>query len=242
VVVASFDSWSEDVVHEGITMPAGSPLVAANEGSGRIRGSTDARRLAGISAMVLEPGDPIAYAPHYFLDPFDVPQNVLIMPTPGDDMVPINSGIALARAAGLVDWQTVDERYDMTVDQWLVDRQVIRGVEERGPYTDNQGEPALFDVDDFDEGTDDYGAPSDAPLRAEVQTSVGVSGMRMPYVSPRGSHGFRNPDPTLAFDINTYSLMLIADYLTSGGTEIDARLCYEDASCPDFPTAPGGDE
>jgi hypothetical protein len=241
VLVATFDTWPEDVLHEGITMRAGSPIVAGNEGSGRIRGTSEARRIAYVAGMVLEAGDPIAYAPHYFRDPFDEVQNVLIMPTPGDDQVPVSAGIAMARAAGLVDWQNIDPRFGTTVDQWLIDRQVIRGVEERGPYTDDAGNPVLFDIDDFDEGTDGYGAPSDTPLRVDVETEVGVSGMRMPYVSPRGTHGFGQPDPSLDFDIHTYALMLIGDYLFHDGAQIGARACYEDASCPDFPTVAGGD-
>lgn len=241
-LVASFDTWPQDVVHEGITMPAGSPLVAGDEGNGRIRGSHDARRLAYISALILEPGDPIAYAPHYFLDPLDNgPQNVLIMPTPGDDQVPINAGIALARAAGVVDWQNVDPRYGTTPDRFLIDRRVVQGVEERGPYTGAEGTPVLFDADDLDEGQDDYGAPSDAPLRLTVDTPAGQSGLRLPYVDPTGIHGFREPNPSLAFDINTYAITQIADYLTGGGQQLRDRLCYEDASCDDIPQPVGGE-
>lgn len=248
-LLQTFDSWPTDVVHEGITLRAGTPLVAANEGNGRIRGSSQARRLAYVASTVIEGGDAIAYAPHYFLDPFDKPQNVLLVPTAGDDQVPINAGIALARAAGLVNWWEVDERYGMTVDQWLIDRQVIRGVEERGPYTDVNGAPALFDADDLDDGTDDYQPPSDAPLRANRPSqalaggdAVGMSGLRIPYVSPRGTHGFRTPDPTLAFDINTYSLMMIGDYLAKRGLTLEDRPCYEDASCSEFPAPVGGEE
>lgn len=248
-LVTTFDTWPVDVVHEGITMRAGTPIVAGDEGNGRIRGSSEARRLAFVAATVIEAGDPIAYAPHYFLDPFGEPQNVLLVPTAGDDQVPINAGIALARAAGVVDWRNVDTRYGMTVDQWLIDRQVVRGSEERGPYVDINGEPALFDADDLDDGTDDYQVPSDDPLRANVPSqrasggeAVGVSGLRIPYVSPRGTHGFRTPDPSLAFDINTYSLMMIGDYLAKRGQELEHRVCYEDASCPEFHPGVGGDE
>jgi hypothetical protein len=241
VRVATFDRWPEDTVHEGVTMRAGSPLVAGNEGNGRTRGETDARRLAYVSAAVLEPGDPLAYASHYFLDPFPElgTQNVLIMPTPGDDQVPVNAGVALGRIAGVVPWDRVDDRYGTTVDQWLIDRQVVRGSEERGPWVGSDGNPALFDIDDLDDGTDAYGAPSDAPLRMVVPTSAGVSGFRMPYVRPTGTHGFGPPDPTLDFDINTYALTQIADYLVNRGQILEDRPCYEDASCADFPTAGG---
>ncbi len=238
-LVQTIDRLPADVLHEGITMRAGSPIVAGDEGSGRIRGSTQARRLAYISAMVLEAGDPIAYAPHYFLDPFYEPQNILIMPTVGDDLVPVNSGVAMGRAAGLINWWETDARYGMTVDQWLIERQVIRGIEERGPFICNDGEPCLFDVDDVDEGTGDWGAPSDAPLRASVVTAAGESAFRLPYANRRGSHGFGTPNPALQFDVNTYSLMQMGAYLYRRGLSMEDDLCYADASCPDFPGVGG---
>lgn len=236
-LVRTFDSWEVEVVHEGITMPEGSPLVAGNEGNGRIRGSADARRLAYISALVLEPGDPIAYAPSYHLRPVPElgPRNVFVVPTAGDALVPVNTGIALARASGMYDWQTVDDRYGMTIDQWLIDRRVIQGIEERGPWVDVNGNPALFDMDDLDDGTDDYGAPSDAPLRANVSTEVGVSGLRLPYVEPTGTHGFGEPRPSLGFDIHTYGLHMLGNYVLKRGQVIEDRPCFEDVSCPDFP-------
>ena len=40
-------------------------------------------------------------------------------------------------------------RYGMTIDQWLIDRQVVRGTEEFGPYTCADGNPCLFDADDL---------------------------------------------------------------------------------------------
>lgn len=241
-LVKEIDSWSSDVVHEGITMRAGSPLVAMAEGNGELRGSPTARRLATVSAMVLEGGDPIAYARHYTEDPFQdlggKQTNVLLMPTIGDPWVCINTGIALARAAGVVDWQHIDPRYNMTVDQWLIDRQVIRGVEERGPWRDANNNPILFDPDDLDDGTDDFGAPSDTPLRATVTSDVGMSGLRMPYVQPTGIHGFNVPEPDRAFDISNYAVYLIGSYLSTGGTKLEDRPCMEDGSCADFPPFP----
>lgn len=235
-LLRTIDTWEQDVVHEGVTMRAGSPLVAASHGLGKIRGTPELRRLAMVLAGALEPGDAIAYAPHFFLEPFEAlggePTNVLLAPTPGDMIVCINTGIALARAAGLVEWQEVDDRYGTTVDQWLIDRQVIRGLEEFGPYTGADGTPVLFDADDFDEGTDDWGAPSDAPLRETRQTGAGVSGLRLPYADPQGSHGFTFPDPEAAFDINTFAISQIAWFLATDGREISDDPCLEDGSCP----------
>lgn len=238
----SFDSWEEDVLHEGVTYLAGSPLVAGSEGNGRRRGEAVARRQVFTTAMALEPGDPIAYAPAFFERPFEDlgygPRNVLVMPTPGDDQVPINAGIAVARAAGLVDFRSIDERYGTSVDRFLIDRQVVRGAEERGPYTGTGGTPVLFDADDYDNGTDGTGAPSDEPLRLRVETSAGVSGLSLPYVEPTGIHGFREPDPEADFDINAFSIFQVATYLTSGGTVLRDDPCMATGDCPDFAPLP----
>lgn len=234
-LVAEIDSWSEDVVHEGVTMRAGSPLVAGSHGLGHIRGSSDLRRLATVLASALEPGDAIAYAPKWFLDPPEQlgghETNVLVVPTPGDMIVCVNTGIALARAAGLVDWQNIDDRYGTTADQFLIDTEVIRGLEEFGPWRDPWGNPVLFDADDFDEGTDEYQAPSDVPLRATRETNAGVSGLRLPYADPNGSHGFYLPEPSRDFDINTFAIMQVGWFMATGGKELSDDPCLEDGSC-----------
>ena len=61
--VAVVDSWEVDTVHEGVTYLAGSPLVAANEGLGHVLATPRLRRVAFMFSSVLEPGDPVAYAP-----------------------------------------------------------------------------------------------------------------------------------------------------------------------------------
>lgn len=235
-VVDEVSTFRQDGMHQGVTFPAGSPLVAGSAGLGRVRAAPSTRRLMQVVAMATEPGDPIAYAPHYFKRPYKAlggkQTNVLLIPTVGDMVVSVNSEIALARATGMIEMDEVDPRYGMTVDEWLIDRQVVRGLEEHGPYTTITGEPALFDPDDLDNGMDDYGAPSDAPLRVTTSTQAGLSGMRIPYVSPSGSHGFGTPDGSLAFDINTYSVNLVARYLGTAGTEIPDDPCLEDNSCP----------
>ena len=92
--------------------------------------------------------------------------------------------------AGIIDQENIDERYGMTVDQWLSEKRVIQGVEQYGDYTDINGEECLFDADDLDNGLDGTGAPSEEPLRLFVETDVGVSGLRLPYVSTKGHMAF----------------------------------------------------
>jgi len=238
-LVATLDSFPQDVLFQGVIYKAGSPLVAGAEGLGYVRASPDFRRVGFVFSAILEPGDPIAYARALNETPFDElngqPRNVLMMPTPGDSIVSINTGIALARSMGLIEMEQDDDRYGMTVDEWLIDRKVVQGLEQYGPYTCTKGKykgsSCLFDADDLDQGLDDWGAPSDEPLRAERQTSAGVSGMRLPYVKGTGTHGFSTPDPSLAFDINTFSIMQAASYFLDNGQQIRDDLCLEDASC-----------
>ena len=236
----TIDTWENDTVHEGLTMRAGSPLVAGSHGTGRIRGSSNLRRIVSIFGSVLEAGDPVAYAPHYFLRPFEAlggeQANVLMVPSIGDTIVPVSSGITMARAAGVIPQDVVDERYGMTVDQWLVEKRVIQGVEEYGDYTDINGDACLFDADDLDNGLDGTGAPNaEVPLRLVTETDVGVSGLRLPYTSTTGSHGFSLPTPSKPGDQNSLALNQIVYYFVSGGQEISDDSCQSDFSCDWIP-------
>ena len=235
----TIDQWAEDVLHEGVTMSAGSPLIAGSFGSGRIRGSSDLRRIATIFGAALEGGDPIAYAPHYFLRPYEKlggnQTNVLLMPTIGDSIVPVSAGIANARAAGLINQTEIDPRYGMSIDQWLVEKHVIQGVEQYGPYVDINGNQCLFDADDLDNGLDETGAPSEAPLRISKQTDVGISGLRLPYVSTTGAHGFSFPQPSKPGDQNSFAINTISYYFYTNGQELSADPCMSDFSCDWIP-------
>jgi hypothetical protein len=238
-LVATLDQFAADVTHEGVTMPAGSPLVAGSHGNGTIRAHPDMRRLAWVIAAALEPGDAISYAPLWNDRPSEElggeKAHVLVMPTAGDSIVSVNTGIALARAAGLVPFDEIDDRYGTTVDQWLIDRRVVQGLEQYGPYRNEAGEPVLFDIDDADRGSDGFEAPSDAPLRSTRTEDSGVTALRMPYVSPRGTHGFTFPNPTLDFDVASYSLNQVAWFFATGGQEVSDDPCLGTRHC-DFLT------
>jgi hypothetical protein len=214
-------------------------LVAGSYGAGRIRGSSNLRRIASVFSAGLEGGDPAAYAPHYFKEPYEElggkPSNVLLMPVVGDTIVPVSTGITQARVAGLIEQDVIDPRYDMTVDQWLVDRGILQGIVDVGPYLDVNGSPCLFDPDDLDNGTDGTGAPSDAPLRLTMETASGVSALRLPYVSTRGSHGFSLPNPSLAFDHHSFALNTVVYFLLKDGKEISDDPCMADFSCDWMP-------
>jgi len=230
--VHTIDRFELEVTHEGVTHEEGSPLIAVSWGFGYYRSSTDLRRAISVLSSIIEPADPIAYAHQWWEHPDDNPREVLIALTVGDDLVPEAAGVALARAAGLVDYQSIDPRYGTSVDRWLIERDVVQGQEEWGPYRDDGGAPILFDADDLDEGTDDYGAPSEAPLRATVEAGDGESGLRILYVDPRGTHAYLIPDQTLGFDINTFGAQQMAWFLGTAGAEINDDPCQATANCP----------
>ena len=234
------DAFDRDVVHEGVTYRAGSPLVAGSWGLGHRRGSHELQRLLGALAIGIEGADPIAYVRRWEEAPFDgSPNNVLIHLTVGDTTVPAATGIALARADGLVPFDRIDPRYGATVDRWLIDRGVVRGLEATGPWTDAAGRSILFDPDDLDEGTDGTGAPSDDPLRASRPTATGVHALRFLYVDPAGTHAYFLPDESLPFDVSMFGVQQMATFLASGGATLTDDPCLATRDCPflrPFPT------
>lgn len=146
----------------------GDELVAVAEGLGLRRGTPELRRFMGIAQMVLDPGDPAVYAPFY--------RNSMVIATIGDMNVPVNTGISIARTAGILGFgaDAVDPRWGKTPNRVLLDEGVIMGLERLSPpeWVDSRGRPALLDPDDLSLGTDGFDAPSlttlhgQPPLRA----------------------------------------------------------------------------
>jgi len=236
-VVETIDRFAEPVVHEGVTYAAASPLVAGSWGLGLIRGSADLRRTVGVLALGIEAGDPIAYARRWALEPFDgVPADVLVQLTVGDTTVPIGTGVALARAARIFPVDREHPKLGMTVDQWLVEQGVIRGMEQFGPHVDANGAPILFDPDDLDRGADGSGAPSGPPLRAHARIGDADLALRMLYISRYGTHAYLLPDEELAFDWNLFSANQMAWFLASG--EVSDDPCLATRNCPFYAQLP----
>jgi hypothetical protein len=223
-------------------LAAGSPLVAASWGLGLRRGSSALQRVISALAIGIEGADPVVYARRWAEEPFLGPKNVLIHLTVGDTTVPEATGISLARAAGIVDFRTVDDRYGMTSDQWLVDRGVVHGLEEFGPYTGADGSSVLFDPDDLDDGTDGSGAPSEAPLRATREFSHGAHGLRFLYVDPHGTHAYFLPDESKPFNWELYGANQMAQFLATDGADVDDDPCFATRDCPFLRPFPAEDE
>jgi hypothetical protein len=145
-------TFQQQFTFYGVTYHPGDPLVSVARGYGYTRNTPAFRRLMGLSQLILEPGDPINYAPHYFQSPltarltpdplsayFAGPANVMVVATSGDPGVPISTGIALARAAGVVETVTPDPAYGMTDDQVLIKSGVVEGVAATDRFDDPNG-------------------------------------------------------------------------------------------------------
>ncbi len=139
---------------QGLFFGQGQPLAAPAEGYGQIRQTPSLRRFIQLAQVALEPGDPISFAPFYAVKPMTDPfgavissHAVLTVNTIGDMNVPLNAGIAFARATGALpffqpdaatrypeyaDYVTPAALYDAlggkTPNQDLIDRHVIEGV------------------------------------------------------------------------------------------------------------------
>jgi len=164
----------------------GEKLVSPAEGYGHIKGTSSLRSFLAIAQLGLEPGDPVNYAPHYFMDPlpsdeYPVPPderrvNAIIVGTIGDMNVPVNTAAAAGRGAGILDFTTALPQYGgRTQNQLMLDNYVIEANERYGrAYKDDgsgmctmEGCHVLFDLDDIDRDTDGQSVPYlEDPMRA----------------------------------------------------------------------------
>lgn len=248
-------TFNVDVRWQGAVYKAGSPLFAISEGLGLQRQHPDFRRFTGFAGMILEPADPIAYAPHYHTEPItyayerDIQPgaNVLVIPTLGDMNVPIDTGIAIARAAGIIPLFNPDPRYPdpsnpgafLTSNEVLTRNYVVEGVERLGRFfSSNPDKKAiLFDPDNLSEGQDGFGAPRlNPPLRLVVPTATGVAGLRIPYTQDTGAHGFETPDPEKKFDISGFMIHQVGYYFYTKGKILSDDRCLEKGTCDFIPS------
>ncbi|MCB9665974.1 MAG: hypothetical protein H6732_17845 [Alphaproteobacteria bacterium] len=248
--VGRLERLQHDVSYVGTTYLAGSPMVALLDGFGYVRNTPDLRRLLGLAQHAISPGDPGTWAQHYFLDPIDVSAydpfddgrspRVLVMPTAGDSTVPTHTGIALARAAGLLgDWRrdparwgatfgwrqlfARDGRYGMSVDDMLVATSVVEGdarlqrwtVAPPGQESAAYFSPeVIFDVDDVSDGTARFSCgPSD------WSALLGENGCPPAFVSGEGE-----PESFLDIPQADPGKALRRDHLRGDGTYDALRI------------------
>jgi len=77
---------------------------APHNGLGLQRNTPSFRNFLDIAQHAIDAGDPINYSPHWFLEPLpgNEPKNVLVQVDLGDWTVPVSTGVALSRSAGLI--------------------------------------------------------------------------------------------------------------------------------------------
>ncbi len=250
------DTWGADASFQGRTFAAGEPLVSPVEGYGFARQSVELRRFVTLGQAALDPADPANWARHFFIDPLDFgsrgapARSILDAPTVGDVAVPVATGIAFARAAGVLPFlpsaspsatiypeyaaaPAVEDAYaGRTPNQVLLDHHVMEGVPRLERFADVMPDDpqALFDPCDLDDGTDQWHAPTMAdegmpPVRPVVPTPGrpgALSAFVMPYIDSHGAHAFVLPEPDLPFDVHTYMTNLFGLWLSSRGE----RLLY----------------
>jgi len=188
----------------------GAPLRSPAEGMGIRRQTPEMRRFLLLAQAALDAGDPISFAPLYFLRrPADhQPHGLLVVNTAGDQAVPVNSGNAFARAAGAIPFlgplalerhpaladyatpQALFDRYARTPNRVLVDRGVLEGLASLNRFPSPTRRDALFDVDDLDEGAQGFGEQRlDQPLRlvrraTRASTAAELDAAWLPTLGP----------------------------------------------------------
>ncbi len=261
----SLDAFAHDVDFQGTRYPEGQPVVALGKGFGYHRNSPELRRFLGIAQIPLDAADPVAYAPHYFARPLSYDYDpkaspgsaVLVVPTVGDQNVPIDTGLAIARAAGTLgstrrdpslpaehgwralfapdaSYATADRPGGRSKDQVLVDTFVYEGIERLRRFEPETGwprsfGPVLFDPDNLSKGDDGFDVPRlDPPLRATLTLEGGrTQAMRLPYFIPEGQHGFYNVEPWKPFDVPGFMLNQISAYFAARGEVLPDDRCME---------------
>ena len=234
-------------------------------GFGIERNSPRFRQFMGLAQIMLEAGDPVNYAPHWFLDPLPgMPaKKILEMVAPGDFIVPVFTGLSLARAGGLLgtesnecdgeprDLSSCDaileatgnfDRYHECIqaDCDLINYSLLR---HRVMLSFEKANELRYDVDDRDANNCDgcEELPEGycreciplGPLPTIAVEGGGLSGMRFPFT---GSHSFFVAPSTTGYsgaEIYTYYAQSQAALFHSTGGEVIEDCLIEDLCSPD---------
>lgn len=223
-VVHTVDQFGVDVKFHfdsnALDFKAGTTLTPLAEGLGLHRARPELRRFMGFAQLILDLGDPAVYAQHFqsgeisYGDGKKVSTHALVMNTVGDMNVPVSTGAAIGRAAGLIDWtKPVPEWGGRTVNQTLIDTKALQAVDVIGHYKNSEGTGVLFDPENLSgsaaeklpamgtkvtyakpvRGKDGYEVPRLTPAlhvhAVKKDKTDGISGTFFPYVKPSGQHG-----------------------------------------------------
>ncbi len=240
-----------EVKWQSKTHAVGDPLVALGDGFGLRRQSPELRRFANLAQLAVEKGDPVNYVPFAeqrrlmkFGTGEEVATRMLIVNTNGDMNVPVATGAAIARAAGMIGLTEVDKRYGKTDNRVLIDTGIVEAVERVGRYSNSNREYVHMDIENFAaiSGADDtFDVPRlNPPMRLyrPSERVGGWSGVIFPMVVPKGRHGFDTPDPSVPFDFGSFMMNAMGRYFQTGGAELRFEACNSTSSCPWTPPLP----
>jgi hypothetical protein len=204
--IAMLDRVGVEVRFRDRKLAVGAPIEALAEGLGLRRNDPALRRLQSLASVVLDPGDPVAYARNLQREPILFAGqtarpggHALVITTVGDMNVPASAGLTYGRAAGIIDYRTIDPRYGKPQNQVLLDTYTAEAVHLLGRYRDASGGAVHLDVDDLARGDDPWGASVprlDPPLRIGIgvpDAAAGMSAAVFPYASAEGRHGMDTP-------------------------------------------------
>jgi len=167
---------------QGTEYPEGAPLVAMAKGMGLRRNSPEFRRFIGIAQTTMDPADSSVWSQYYLEQSIDTSydpnawpgrNHVLVLPTAGDMVVPVNTAITTARMAGILGswkrdptippeygWRQLfvpDPRYGKSMDQHLIDTHVIENLHRLRRYEGlTDADEAIYDIDNLSEGRSNY--------------------------------------------------------------------------------------
>lgn len=204
--VATLDAFHADITLAGAEFLAGSPLLALQEGLGLKRGTPGFRRFQGLGQLVLDPADPAVLSTSMQLNPWTYPgtgeqtgAHALVIHAIGDMNVPASSAMTFARSAGILEYLEDDPRFDLPMNQVMIDYHVAEAVHTLDRARDEEGNPVHLDVENLS-GGDDFWGPTyprlGTPLRAgigSVDPLGGESALLFPLTNPEGAHGFDFP-------------------------------------------------
>ncbi len=193
------DTFQIEARFFGVDYKTGSPLTSPARGFGLTRNTPEFRRLMTLSQLILEPGDPVNYAPHYFRDLLPAraqpdkdtgviagPADVLVIGTSGDPGVPVNTAISLARAAGLVEMTAPDPAFGIPIDQVLIRAGVVEAVPATARFDDPDGGvfAALPGHVRCDPGSNCSGSVLIDPTGYACDAGVCLDGLQAPRLDP----------------------------------------------------------
>jgi hypothetical protein len=245
------DKTSLAFTWQGVDHVAGEPLRALGDGFGLRRQSPEIRRFMGLAQLAIEQADPVNYVPHVekrrilrFGTGEEVSTRMVVCNTIGDMNVPVATGAAIARAAGMIELFEKDPRWGKTENRVLIDTGTIDAVERDGPWTNGSGKKVHMDIENLASlsGSDDgFDVPRlNPPLRLikDSKRIGGKVGVLFPLVSDTGRHGFDPPDPSASFNLGSVMMNMLGRYMQTGGMELPMEGCMEDDSCAWIPPIP----